>query len=265
MKIDIHKLVEIAHRAGQEIMQVYETAFETSYKGDNTPLTLADKRSHDLIERELKLLYPAIPILSEEGKDIPYEERKKWTTFWLIDPLDGTKEFIKRNGEFTVNIALIEHRIPVCGVICAPVKGVTYYAMKDVGAWKLNGQKEAVQIHCQKPDSDGVIVVQSRSHPSPDMDSFLASFKVKESVTVGSSLKFCLVAEGKAHLYPRLGPMMEWDSAAGVCIVREAGGWVSSRNSENICYNTTLLRHDSIIAATDKKYVGELKRSTAFF
>lgn len=246
VKIDIYKLIDIAHRAGREIMQVYETAFETTYKDDKTPLTLADQKSHELIERELKLLYPDIPILSEEGKDIPYEVRKDWTTFWLIDPLDGTKEFIKRNGEFTVNIALIEGHEPVCGVIHAPAKKLTYYAMKGYGAWKLNGQAEAIRIQCRKPEDDGVIVVQSRSHPSPDMESFLSRFKVKESISVGSSLKFCLVAEGKAHLYPRLGPMMEWDSAAGVAIVREAGGVVTDRNNEQIMYNTLNLKHGSM-------------------
>jgi 3'(2'), 5'-bisphosphate nucleotidase len=246
---DIRSLVDIAHRAGREIMQVYETAFETSYKDDNTPLTLADQKSHELIERELKSLYPEIPILSEEGKDIPYEERKQWTKFWLIDPLDGTKEFIKRNGEFTVNIALIEHQQPVCGVIHAPAKNVTYYAQQGLGAWKLNGQNELVQIRCRKPDDDGIIVVQSRSHPSPDMDEFLSQYKVKESISIGSSLKFCLVAEGKAHLYPRLGPMMEWDSAAGVCIVQRSGGNVTDQQRGTILYNTMTLKHGSVIVS----------------
>lgn len=251
MKIDIHKLVDIAHRAGKEIMQVYETAFETSFKEDNSPLTLADQKSHELIERELKALYPEIPILSEEGKDIPYEERKKWKMFWLIDPLDGTKEFVKRNGEFTVNIALIEGQQPVCGVVHAPAKNVTYYAQQGLGAWKLNGQSEPVQIHCQKPDDDGIIVVQSRSHPSPDMEKFLTQFKVKESVSIGSSLKFCLVAEGKAHLYPRLGPMMEWDSAAGVSVVREAGGKAVMKEGESLIYNNLPLRHERLFACPE--------------
>jgi 3'(2'), 5'-bisphosphate nucleotidase len=216
---------------------------QSSCHTGKTPLTLADQQSHALISRELKALHPGIPILSEEGRHIAYEVGKKWKHFWLVDPLSGTKEFIKHNGEFTVNIALVQGLDPVAGVVHAAAKNLSYLAEKGKGAWKQTGTSPPARIRCKKPPDDGVTVVRSRFHPSPDLEAFLADLKVKESVPIGSTFKFCLVAEGKAHLYPPLGPMMEWDSAAGV-----AGGIVSTKTGEKISYNTLILKHHNMLA-----------------
>jgi 3'(2'), 5'-bisphosphate nucleotidase len=228
-QIDIEKIITTAIEAGNKIMEVYEKPdFETEMKEGNFPLTLADKLSHEIIQSALTELYPDIPILSEEGKDISYEERKNWKRFWLVDPLDGTKEFIKRNGEFTVNIALIENNIPVIGVIYAPVLKLLYYASEGNGAFMSgieNGiVKNKIKLERGKKREDGkVIAVGSRSHSSPEEEAILQKFGVTEKISIGSSLKFCMVAEGKADIYYRHGPTMEWDVAAGDIIIQSAG------------------------------------------
>ncbi|MBS0000036.1 MAG: 3'(2'),5'-bisphosphate nucleotidase CysQ [Cyclobacteriaceae bacterium] len=224
-KIDIREIVDIAEIAGKAILEVYhhEELFNlVDYKSDDSPLTLADKQSHEIIAAKLKELYPGIPVLSEEGKNTPYEARKGWDRFWLVDPLDGTKEFIKRNGEFTVNIALIEKGYPVLGVIHTPVTGITYGASKDEGAFRLEGNRQVKINGPEKKDKD-LVAVRSRSHASPEEEEVFGKFFVSGFVSVGSSLKFCMVAEGKADLYYRHGPTMEWDTAAGQAIVEEAG------------------------------------------
>lgn len=252
MDISIDAVCNIAVQAGGSILDVYEKAFEVEYKEDKSPLTAADKASHRIIADELRKLYPHIPILSEEGKNVSFSERKTWERFWLVDPLDGTKEFIKRNGEFTVNIALIEGGRPVMGVIYIPVEDVLYYAEQDKGAWKQNKEDKPAEIHVkEKPNGDGLVVVQSRSHPSDELQRYLETLPVKESIARGSSLKLCAVADGSADIYPRLGPTWEWDTAAGHAIVEAAGGYVVDRNKASLRYNKEIIKNDHFIAVSN--------------
>ena len=220
-------------------MEIYGSDdFAVEYKDDHSPLTAADKASHEVIMAGLEKHFPEIPILSEEGADIPYAVRKEWQRFWLVDPLDGTKEFIKRNGEFTVNIALIENREPVSGVVYVPAQDKMYWGIKGEGAWVQQGSDEPQPIKVRQPDLDnGLTVVMSRSHPSPELEEYLENIKVAESLPIGSSLKLCVVAEGKADLYPRLGPTMEWDTAAGHAVVVAADGTVETPGKEMLKYN----------------------------
>jgi len=221
-------------------MEIYEGDHAVEYKDDNSPLTAADKASHEVIVAGLNKQFPDIPILSEEGRDIPYEIRKNWQRFWLVDPLDGTKEFIKRNGEFTVNIALIEENTPVFGVVYVPAQDKLYCGVVGQGAFvEVRGPRpEAKAIQVRQPDAEaGLTVVMSRSHPSPDLEAYLQDIKVAEALPVGSSLKLCVVAEGRADLYPRLGPTMEWDTAAGQAVVVAAGGSVLQTDGTPLEYN----------------------------
>jgi len=221
-KINIKDIVAIAKEAGDAIMQIYSQDFEVEYKQDSSPLTLADKKANDIIENRLNQLPANLPILSEEGKDIPYEERKHWEYFWLVDPLDGTKEFVKKNGEFTVNIALIHKDTPVLGVVYAPALGICYWAKQGEGAFK-DGQKLPLKIESQR---ETYKIVASRSHMSDETQAFIDDIdtdKEKELISIGSSLKICIVAEGAADIYPRLGPTMEWDTGAAHAIVNESG------------------------------------------
>ena len=223
---DFEAVIAIAREAGNAILDVYNgPEFDVQTKDDESPLTAADRAAHRLIDRELRALTPAIPVLSEEGADVPYGERQQWQRFWLVDPLDGTKEFIKRNGEFTVNIALVEDGAPVWGVIHAPALGTTYVGRVGEGAWRQEGDGPREPLAVKTPDN-GHAVVKSRSHPSGELADYLESIHVADEVPVGSSLKFCAVAEGRATLYPRFGPTMEWDTGAGHAIVEAAGGRV---------------------------------------
>lgn len=231
-------LIELALSAGRAVMDVYATEFDVEIKADNSPLTKADRASHDIIARGLTSLYPDIPLISEEGKGTPYEERRGWRRFWLVDPLDGTKEFVKRNGDFTVNIALIDGHRPVLGVIYAPVREALYFASMDNGAFRSVEGGDPVKISTNKTGGpEGLVVAQSRSHPSDKLTEFLKTIKVKGSVSVGSSLKFCMVAEGAADIYPRMGPTWEWDTAAGHAIVEGAGGRVVGLDGVPLRYN----------------------------
>jgi 3'(2'), 5'-bisphosphate nucleotidase len=224
-QIDIQDIVIIAKEAGNAIMQIYKQDFEVEYKQDSSPLTLADRSANDIIERGLKQLPVIFPILSEEGDKIIYEERKYWEYFWLVDPLDGTKEFVKKNGEFTVNIALIYKDTPVLGVVYAPALDVCYWAKQDEGAFK-DGQKLPLKTEVQR---NTYKVVASRSHVSDEIQAFIDAIEIdkkKELILIGSSLKICLVAEGKADIYPRLGATMEWDTGAAHAIVIESGKYL---------------------------------------
>lgn len=247
-------LMAIAKEAGAAILSVYEKDFEVEYKDDRSPLTEADRLSHERIVEGLAALDASIPVLSEEGKDIPYEERVNWQRFWLVDPLDGTKEFVKRNGEFTVNIALIEQGYPVLGVIYVPVTDVLYYGEAGKEAVKIASGSMAQTLAVRKPESGAITIVESRSHPSPELESFMSELQQKYSsidrISKGSSLKFCAVAEGSAHLYPRMGPTMEWDTAAGQAIVEAAGGSVKWLNGERVHYNKEILRNDFFIVGS---------------
>jgi 3'(2'), 5'-bisphosphate nucleotidase len=236
--IDFEVVCRIARQAGDAIMEVYAGEFDVELKGDNSPLTAADKASHDVIIAGLQKSFAEIPILSEEGRDIPFAERSLWQRFWLVDPLDGTKEFIKRNGEFTVNIALVENGHVTAGVVYVPVQARTYLGIKEQGAWLKVSQENPVKIQVRSVDEKtGLTVVMSRSHPSPELAAYLEDVNVADALPVGSSLKLCVVAEGRADLYPRLGPTMEWDTAAGHAVVEAAGGTVTQVDGEPLRYN----------------------------
>jgi len=231
-QIDIQDVIAIAKEAGDAIMQVYKQDFEVEYKQDNSPLTLADKNANDIIEDGLNQLSVNFPILSEEGDDIPYEDRKHWEYFWLVDPLDGTKEFVKKNGEFTVNIALIHKDTPVLGVVYAPALDMCYWAKKGKGAFK-DGQKLPIKTVHQR---NTYKIVASRSHMSDETQAFIDAIdtqKEKELISIGSSLKICLVVEGEADIYPRLGPTMEWDTGAAHAIVNETGCYLKKYTKNN--------------------------------
>lgn len=249
MQIDTEALIKIGRKAGKAIIDVYndpQYSKEVNYKSDDSPLTLADKASHQVIVGELEKVHPNIPIISEEGKQIPFETRKGYGYYWLVDPLDGTKEFISRNGEFTVNIALIYNKKPIAGFIYVPVWGSTYYAVNDA-AYKIDseGDKIALSVNNKKVDR---IAVRSKSHASDEEQEVLDRYDVKDSISVGSSLKFCMVAEGKADIYYRHGPTMEWDTAAGQAVAEGAGGKVfKGTGPEPFLYNRKNMLNGSFL------------------
>jgi 3'(2'), 5'-bisphosphate nucleotidase len=229
-------VIRIAQDAGDAIMTVYSRPFETTAKADASPLTEADLAAHHLIVARLAQLSPALPVLSEESGDAVMADRPTWQRFWLVDPLDGTKEFIKRNGEFTVNIALVDGERPVMGVVHAPALGITYAAAEGVGAFRLeNAVRSAIRVSAHQPGSPWRVVA-SRSHAGPDTEAFLARLGECELLSMGSSLKLCLVAEGKADIYPRLGPTSLWDTAAAQCVVEQAGGCVHDLGGKTLVY-----------------------------
>lgn len=229
MKVEIKKIINIAREAGEAILEIYARDFEVYTKNDESPLTEADKAANAIILDQLLESYPDIPYISEEVKQQAYAERKDWEYCWLIDPLDGTKEFIKKNGEFTVNIALIHQGVPVLGVVHVPVQNKTYYASQGEGAFVIenNNVPQQIENRSHYQDLDEIVVVASRSHLSQKVVDFVDDLKAKgkkvEFLSSGSSLKFCLVAEGKANVYPRLAPTMEWDTAAAHAVCLEAG------------------------------------------
>jgi len=238
-KINVKDVVHIAKEAGDAIMEIYGRDFSIGYKNDNSPLTEADLKSNEIICNALFSLYPKIPILSEENKAAHYNDRKEWDFFWLIDPIDGTKEFVKKNGEFTVNIALIYKDTPVLGVVYAPVLGDIYFAKKSEGAFK-NEKRLPLEINTQLEKY--LNVVASKSHLSEETQKFIdklaRSTQKLNLVSKGSSLKLCMVAEGSADIYPRLAPTMEWDTGAAHAIVLESGKQVVQyENNKPLVYN----------------------------
>lgn len=238
-KINIEPILNIAVEAGHEILKVYHDPaqdFQITSKKDNSPLTAADQVAHDVIMKGLTTLHPDIPVLSEEGADIPYEIRKDWPVYWCVDPLDGTKEFISRNGEFTVNIALMVNNEPVMGVIYSPVLDVIYYGSLEEGSFKMTPGAQAERIFVGKETSNWK-AIGSRSHADPEEEEVLKEFPVTDKLSIGSSLKFCFIAEGKAHVYYRKGPTMEWDTAAGQAIAVSAGATMLNNLKEKFCYN----------------------------
>jgi 3'(2'), 5'-bisphosphate nucleotidase len=269
----LHTLIKVALEAGRSILDIYATGFSVSYKDDHSPLTLADRRSNEIITSRLSAPpFNQFPILSEEGRNVPYKERKNWEYFWLVDPLDGTKEFIRRNGEFNVNIALIKRNRPVAGVIYIPVKDTFYFSAEDSGAYRLTDSeivnhelslKELMRKSDRLPLSSTqsteaghkspVKIIASRSHLSQETEDFIRKTKDRhgevEIISSGSSLKFCLIAEGTADIYPRFGPTMEWDTAAGQCIVEEAGGQIiDAGTQESLKYNKESLLNPWFLA-----------------
>ncbi len=243
------RLRYVAREAGRVILEHYRTADAgrtAASKTDGSPVTLADYEGQLVINGHLGQWDSEVPVISEEAELPSYESRRSWRRFWLVDPLDGTKEFISRNGEFTVNIALIEDGEPVLGVVYAPVLDVMYAAAKGLGAWKSEADVAGVRIFHDPPEAgQPLVVVESRSHGSPELEAYLDTIDVRERIRVGSSLKFCWVAEGRADIYPRLGPTMEWDVAAGDCIYRN-----SAREGEHaspLSYNKPELRNGSFV------------------
>ena len=244
-KIDHNNLPEllpeidnIARCAGGEILKIYKTDFSVTNKEDDSPLTVADTAANEVICKNLSLLTPQIPILSEESSHIDFSERKKWSQYWLVDPLDGTREFIKKNDEFTVNIALIDDHQSVLGVVHIPVIDTSYLAAINHGAYRYDKKNKMEKISVRKINKNDITIASSRSHGNQRQQSFISKIKNAKVLSVGSSKKFCLVAEGKADIYPRFGSTSEWDTAAAQCIVEESGGKVIDEDLNPIKYNT---------------------------
>lgn len=258
-KIELLLVASIAKKAGDAIMQIYnDPKFSkvVDFKSDKSPLTLADIASNNVIIASLNKNYPDVPIISEEGKDTPYILRKNWEYYWLVDPLDGTKEFIKRNGEFTVNIALIHKNKPVIGVVYTPVDRILYYGTAGKKAFKQVNENAPVEIRVNHKKGD-LIAVRSKSHAAEEEEKVLEKYGVKESISIGSSLKFCMVAEGKADIYYRHGPTMEWDTAAGNAIVEAAGGKVfKGTGSEDFDYNKESMLNEGFLCLGGKIQLG---------
>jgi 3'(2'), 5'-bisphosphate nucleotidase len=260
--INILEVINIALKAGSAVMQIYRKDFTVEYKDDKSPLTEADKRAHKIIVDGLSKISP-FPTLSEEGKNIPYEERKKWQYYWLIDPIDGTKEFIKKNDEFTINIALIHKDTPVLGVVLAPAINELYYAKKEEGAFKLmmddgcwmldekdlqKAQKLPLNNSISNTENSTLTIVASKSHLNQETQEFIDNLTSNTEhstfISKGSSLKLLMVAEGSADLYPRLAPTMEWDTAAADAVVREAGKMTYEYNQQFNIQNSSPLKYN---------------------
>lgn len=256
VKADLIKgLLPLAREAGAAILKVYSLGeVKTTYKEGGSPLTVADSAAHEIIAAGLARLTPGVPVLSEESRAEPYEVRRHWKSFWLVDPLDGTKEFINRNGEFTVNIALIEDGAPVLGLVYAPVLDVAYYGIKGVGAFRAASGGAPEPVKTAGYTGGAVRVVASRSHRGPALEAFLERIGEAECLSMGSSLKFCLVAEGRAHLYPRFGPTMEWDTGAAHSVVEAAGGSVTDFEGRPLEYNKEDLTNPYFMAAGDPPF-----------
>jgi 3'(2'), 5'-bisphosphate nucleotidase len=233
-----HEARLLARRAGAAILEVYAGSFAVEHKSDHSPLTAADMASHRVIEEGLRALTPDIPVLSEESASIGWEVRRAWQRYWLVDPLDGTREFVKRNGEFTVNIALIENHMPVLGVVQLPVTGELYYGVAGEGAFLEAAPGALPQPIATRAAQAVPVVAGSRSHGSERQAQILARLGEHRLMAVGSSIKFCMVARGAADLYLRLGPTSEWDTAAAQCVVEQAGGKVLDLQGEALRYNT---------------------------
>lgn len=251
----LNAVTDIALAAGRRILEIYNSEFTVSDKEDGSPVTAADQAAQDVIVRGLTQLAPNIPVLAEESADVGYEQRRSWSRFWLVDPLDGTKEFIKRNGEFTVNIALIENNAPVLGVVHVPVKEITYSACRGSGAFKRHDGADWITLQARHYDGRRPpCVVASRSHADKSQHDYLERLGNHELVSMGSSLKFCLVAEGVADVYPRLGPTMEWDTAAAQCVVEQAGGRVVASDGQPLRYNKPSLKNPWIVTSGTGDY-----------
>ena len=252
IKLDlIEQLIEISKEAGKAILDIYNTDFDYQLKEDLSPLTKADTLSNNIICEGLKALTPNTPILSEENSDIPFNIRSVWKQYWLVDPLDGTKEFIKRNGEFTVNIALIENNIPIFGLINAPVFKEIYWGSQNHGSNLIDTEGNTSKIRTSEKIGKSLRIVTSRSHPSEKLNTYLKKIDNYKIIPRGSSLKFCLVASGKADIYPRFGPTSEWDIAAGEAIVKFAGGEIIKLDGKPMTYNLkdSLLNPEFIVSA----------------
>ncbi len=249
----IPEVCAIARRAAAAILDVYESEFAVEHKDDRSPLTAADLAAHRCIVDSLRKLTPELPILSEESAAIDWDERRQWSRYWLVDPLDGTREFVKRNGEFTVNIALIDGDRSVLGVVQAPVTGSIAWAWQGGGAWMA--EAAGAPHRCRtRPPADPLIVAGSRSHGNPRLDEMMDRIGPHQIVPLGSSLKFLRIAAAEADLYVRLGPTSEWDTAAAQCVLEEAGGAVVDLHGNPLRYNSReSLLNPEFVACGDPK------------
>ena len=244
----LEQVGDIAKQAGLEIMKIYETDFQVEEKADSSPVTEADRAAEELIERSIRMgISEQYPIIGEEAFAAGNAPDISGTPFWLVDPLDGTKEFVKRNGEFTVNIAIIDAGRPVLGIIHAPVLGLTYWGAA-AGVFMQTGDEDERTITCRQAPADGLTAMVSRSHRSAELGDFLADYAITGETTSGSSIKFCRIAEGEADLYPRLGRTMEWDTAAGHAILRFAGGNVTDLDGNELTYGKAGFENPHFIA-----------------
>ena len=244
----IEALLTLSEEAGRAILGVYDGPIKVTVKDDESPLTQADQAAHRVIEQALEQLTPQWPVVSEESSPERQQLRTQSPCYWLVDPLDGTKEFIQRNGEFTVNIALIRDGAPVFGVVHVPVLGLTYWGGGALGAWRRSDRGvEAIQVRQPQP-GEPLTVVGSRSHSNAQTEAYLATLGSYELISVGSSLKFCLLAEGRAHLYPRLAPTCEWDTAAAQAVLEGAGGRVETLEGSPLRYSKAEILNPSFVA-----------------
>lgn len=259
----VSELVSLVEAAGAAILEVYQTDFDVQTKSDESPLTQADLAAHRTIEAGLSRLTPDIPLFSEESELPPYETRRQWQRYWLVDPLDGTREFVNRNGEFTVNIALIDNRQPVFGVVGVPVRQHVYVGVEGVGAYRLSRQvdePDRIELNGRpRNDEQPLVVVASRSHGGERLEQYLVAleetFGGVSRTPVGSSLKLCILAEGQADLYPRLGPTSEWDIAAAHAVLAAAGGEVWAADGSPLAYNSKeSVLNPEFFAASDEQY-----------
>ncbi len=259
MPPDLSSLIEptldVVRDASDRILEIYDTDFEIQSKQDETPITSADIASHETLVAGLSQLTPSIPVLSEESNQIPYSVRSKWSDCWLVDPLDGTREFIKQSGEFTINVALLHEHEPVLGLIYVPVSRICYYAWRNGGAFKLTGSAPTPsKIYTRPIEDDTVRVAGSRSYAVKSLQIFLRRLDNYEYVGVGAALKACLIAEGLVDVYPRFGPTSEWDTAASQCILEEAGGQLTDLQLKPLRYNTKpSLKNPPFIAFGDER------------
>jgi 3'(2'), 5'-bisphosphate nucleotidase len=252
----IEQLIDISTEAGDAILGFYNSKIDVQVKSDSSPLTKADLESNSIIVKRLKSLTPDIPILSEEEADISFDVRSKWNEYWLIDPLDGTKEFINKNGEFTVNIALIKNNKPVLGIIHIPVKKQTFWGIKDEGSYMMHDNCDPIKISVSKKTEGKIRIITSRSHPNKGLEKILNNIKDYEIIKKGSSIKFCLIATGDADIYPRLGPTSEWDTAAGEAIAMYAGGSMKKVDGSLMTYNKKKnLKNENFIVAKNEELV----------
>lgn len=242
-------VLKVADEASERVLHIYQSDFKVSFKGDESPITAADIASHEVIVRGLRNISGDIPILSEEGQEIPWDERRHWRRFWLIDPVDGTREFTQRSGEFTVNIALIENGSPVLGVVTVPVSGEAYWGVVGEGAHKRDRAGHRQEIRVIEPRKP-LRVVASKNHLNEETRAFIDGMGEHELVQAGSSLKFCRIAEGRADVYPRLGPTCEWDTAAAQAVLVAAGGRVETLDGESLRYGKQNLLNPHFIASS---------------
>jgi 3'(2'), 5'-bisphosphate nucleotidase len=244
---------DVAREAGRATLPFHRVPLAVEHKADDSPLTAADKAAHTHIVSALRRLTPELPVLSEESEERERAGRRGWTTFWLVDPLDGTKEFIKGSGEFTVNIALISHGEPVGGVVHVPVTGVTYWGARGQGAFRADPGQTPVALRTRAAAMERLVVVASRDHAGPQVEALLKRLPTASTANLGSSLKFCLIAEGRADFYPRFLPTCEWDTAAAQAVLEAAGGAVTDTQGRRLVYNKEQLGNPSFLAFGDTR------------